>query len=133
MEGRGKGPSLRQQAATETSWWAPLEHMEQAGDLWGLGTLPGLSGLVEQCVPWLSHITLLVRVDGQRRMVEISLSGATGGGRVYGPWHGLRHRHYPKGVGKQLLPMTSGTAPALDPGEGEAEWPIYSTTPESVG
>jgi len=77
---------------------------------------------VEQCAPWLSHITLLVRVDGQRRMVEISLSGATGGGRVYGPWHGLRHRHIPKGVGKQLLPMTSGTAPALDPGEAEAEW-----------
>jgi hypothetical protein len=51
--------------------------MERAGEM--------ISSLLVQCAPWLSHITLLDRVNGQRRMVEISKSGATGGGRVYGP------------------------------------------------
>ena len=49
-----------------------------------------------QCAQWLSHITLLFRVGWQRRMVEISLSGVTGGDRVYGLWSGLRHRRHPE-------------------------------------
>ena len=90
MAGGPVGPSLREPAASETTGWVPLEHMEPTGDLPGLETLPGLSGLVAQGVWWLSPITLLVRVDWRRRMVAISMSGATGGGRVYGPWFGLR-------------------------------------------
>jgi hypothetical protein len=53
------------------------DYTEHTGDM--------LSSLLVQCTRQLSHITLLDRVNGQRRMVEISKSGATGGGRVYGP------------------------------------------------
>ena len=49
----------------------------------------GLSGAVRPAAG--SHKPSF-RVGWQRRMEEISMSGATGGGRVYGSWFGLRHR-----------------------------------------
>ena len=60
-----------------------------------------------QCAQRLSLINLLSEIGWQRRMEEISKSGATGGGRDYGLWLGLRHWCNPERDQKLLLPEPS--------------------------